>query len=294
MREALQDQAPRKHRLGLLYFSGTGGTKVTAELLGELLATEFAVSVKSIQESDADLAVANSDLTIFLYPTYFLRPAPSMSEFISRLGPYFPTRPAYIITTYELYSENSIRACALAMKERGLEHIGSRALRAPGSDVTCLVPSRLSPWLYRFERKLPVKMLGILAEIRLIAGRSSFQGYIPRKKWYTPFAQLLQILALNGFESWKDRYRVLSDRCTLCGSCVAMCHRSAWKISESKLIHLHEKCELCTRCIHRCPSRAIVLIESLKNNARLDAHLYASLKDDTKQRLAELCPPKSY
>jgi NAD-dependent dihydropyrimidine dehydrogenase PreA subunit len=272
-------------KLALLYFSGTGGTKVTAELLGELLSRSFNVSVRDIGASDAVETLNDSDFPVFLYPTYFLRPAPSMSEFISRLGPYDPPHSAYIVTTDELYAENSIRACALALKAKGIEHIGSKTLRSPGSDVTCIVPSKLTPWLYRFERKYPEKLLSVVAEIRSLASTPSPRAYIPRRKWYTPFAQLLQLIALNGFEKWKDRYRVLPDRCTLCGSCAAMCHRSAWNISGTTLTHLPEKCELCTRCIHRCPARAIVLLDSLRDNDRLNLRLYASLKAEAKTRL---------
>lgn len=272
-------------KLALLYFSGTGGTKVTAELLGEILSGNFAVRIRDIGDVDAIETLDDSDFSVFLYPTYFLRPAPSMSEFISRLDHYDPPRPAYILTTDELYSENSIRACALALRERGIEHVGSRALRAPGSDVTCLVPSKLTPWLYRFERKYPIKLLGVAAEIKSLVASSTREGYIPRRKWYTPFAQLLQLVALNGFEKWKDKYRVLPDRCTLCGSCAAMCHRKAWMLQGNILAHLPERCELCTRCIHRCPARAIVLVNSLKDNDRLNPRLYAALKAEAKSRL---------
>ena len=275
-----------RSKIALLFFSGTGGTKITAELLGELLSRSFPVKVRDIGDPDAIETLNDSDFLIFLYPTYFLRPAPSMSEFISRLDHCEPPRPAYIVTTDELYSENSIRACALELWEKGIEHTGSRTLRSPGSDVTCLVPSKLTPWLYRFERKYPLKLLAAAAEIRSLAETSFLKGYIPRKKWYTPFAQLLQVLALNGFEDWKDKYRVLADRCTLCGSCVAMCHKGAWEMTGASLSHLPENCELCTRCIHRCPSRAIVLLESLKDNERLNPRLYATLKEEMRVRLA--------
>jgi ferredoxin len=108
---------------------------------------------------------------------------------------------------------------------------------------------------------------------------------IPSIKWYTPFAQALQVLALNRFEAWRGKFRALPDRCTLCGACVRSCHRQAWEISGGAATHIPERCELCTRCVHRCPEKAIVLAEALKDNKRLDSKLYASLKIDARRKL---------
>jgi ferredoxin/flavodoxin len=270
----------RRSRISLLYYSGAGGTKLVAELLGEILSVKDETCVAGVKDPRAAEVAADSDLLVFCYPTYFLRPAPSMREFIEGLGPFDPPRASYIVTTDELYSENSIRACALMLKARGIFVIGSKVVRAPGTDLTCILPGRLLPWLYRFERGFPRKLRSIAEEID-----RNPRGFIPAPKWYTPIAQLLQVAFFNRFERWRGRFRVLPDRCTLCGACAAGCDRGAWSISAAGLIHDPERCELCTRCIHRCPNRAIVLVGSLKDNPRLDSRLYASLKEDARKRL---------
>lgn len=280
------DEATRRRRIALLYYSGTGGTKLVAELLGEILSVKHDVRVTGVKDPHAAEGAADSDLLVFCYPTYFLRPAPSMREFIEGIGPFDPPRASYIVATDELYSENSIRACALVLKTRGIFVAGSKVVRAPGSDATCVLPGELVPWLYRFERGFPRKLRSIAEEIDGLAGHKP-RGFIPAPKWYTPFAQLLQVSILNRFEGWRGRFRVLPERCTLCSACVAGCDRGGWALSGGALLHIPERCELCTRCIHRCPRKAIVLVGALKDNPRLDSRLYASLKEDARRRLIE-------
>ena len=273
---------PDRRRIAILYHSAAGGTRLVAELLGEHLGMDHEVSAASIYQPDAVRAAEGADLVVFCYPTYFLRPSRSMKEFIERLpaprlaAPDRP-RPAYLVTTYELYTENSLRACGLLLKARGMFVAGSASVRAPGSDLTCVLPDWLCPWLYRFGRGFPEKLQSIADEIRMLA-RHGGPERLPAPKWYTPFAQALQHGLLDGFIEWRDRIRILPDRCTDCGVCVKSCDRGAWERDGGAIRHRPERCELCTRCIHRCPRNAIVLSDSLKDNKRLDARHYALLK----------------
>jgi len=272
-------------RVSVLYFSGAGGTRLVAETVGELLAPATELRVRSIAHPSASGLAGDSDLLVLCYPTYFLRPSPSMREFIDSLGPFDPPRKAFLVTTYELYTENSLRACALRLRERGVLVLGAAALRAPGTDATLVFPAPLVPWLYRFERDFPSKLEATARAIRSVLDRSDAGGMIPAPKWYTPFAQALQVLLLDGFERWRWRIRALPGRCDLCGACVALCERGAWRRVEGGMAHEPEACELCTRCLHRCPSRAIVLLEVLRDNPRLDRKHYAGLEEAVRKRL---------
>jgi len=164
--------------------------------------------------------------------------------------------------------------------------LGSSAIRAPGSDLTCVIPDRLIPWLYRFERGLAGKLRSTAAEIRLLV-RLGGRERLPWPKWYTPFAQLLQRALLDGFFEWRRRIRIIPERCSLCGACVSTCDRRAWVNGGSRLRHDPERCELCTRCIHHCPRNAIVLSHRLRDNRRLDARLYARLEAEARVALQE-------
>lgn len=277
-------------RISLLYHSGAGGTKVVAELLAEVLAADHPTRAVSVHDPASSDAVARGDLLVFCFPTYYLKPSPSMAEFIARLPAFGPPRTAYLVATKELYTENCLRTCALSLKRRGVRTAGSRVLRAPGTDVTCLVPDRLCRWLYRFERGFTRKLLATAREISAIARIECPPERIPPIKWYTPFTQLLQVLALNRLDGWREKVRILPERCSGCDACVRWCDRGAWTREGDGLRHVSERCELCTRCVHRCPRRAIILVEALKDSPRLDRQRYARLKAEARVQLAAAAP----
>jgi ferredoxin len=241
--------------------------------------------VMGIEDPRAMEAAADSELLVLCYPTYYLGPPPSMREFVLALGPFEATRAAYVVTTCELYTENSIRRLALMLRKRGIIVAGSKVVHAPGSDVTLVFPSALIPFWFRFERGLPLKLRAIAREIRAIAAAPGLRESIPPPKWYTPFTQLLQVLVLDRFDLWRHGIRVLPDRCTLCGACVECCGRKAWTMGEGGPVHSGERCELCARCLHRCPRRAIVLLKGLKDNRRLDSRLFDRLRADARRSL---------
>jgi ferredoxin len=270
-----------RRRIAILYHSAAGGTRLVAELLEEHLAASHDVRAMGVFEAGAVDTAEGADFLVLCYPTYFLRPSPSTKEFIDRLSPADPPKTAYLLTTYELYTENSLRACALLLRGKGLLVTGSACIRAPGSDLTCVVPDWLCPWLYRFERGLPDRLRSIAEEIRALA-RGGAPERLPPPKWYTPFAQALQRSVLDGFIEERRRIHILADRCTDCGACISACYRGAWKREGLRIRHDPQRCELCTRCIHRCPRYAIVLRDSLKDNKRLDARLYARLKTEAR------------
>ena len=283
----------------ILYFSGVGGTKLIAELLGRLLAPRIArvCEVHSIEEEGAGEAASRAGFLVLCYPTYFLRPAPAMKDFIMRLPPETEGRKVALVTSYELYTGNSNRIAARLLYERGFTVAGAYELRAPGTDVTCVVPDWACGWLYRFEGRFPEKVAGIAQRVAALAealpaasqpvGNGAVgdgpadspraEAGIPSPKWYTPLAWPLQVLFLDGFIRWKDRMKVLEERCSGCDLCVRECHRGAWRRIGTGLEHRGETCDLCLRCVHHCPRRAIVLKKGLKDNRRLDGALYRAL-----------------
>ncbi len=284
----------------ILYFSGVGGTKVIAELLGRLLVPRIACGceVHSIEENGAADAAARAGFLVLCYPTYFLKPAPAMRDFIVSLPPDAEGRRVALVTSYELYTGNSNRIVAGLLGDRGFALAGAYELRAPGTDVTCVVPDWACSWLYRFEPRFPGKIAKIAQRIATLAeplpaGNSaarssaadspSAEAGIPSPKWYTPLAWPLQVLFLDGFIRWKDRMKVLEERCSGCDLCVRECHRGAWRRTGTGLEHRGETCDLCLRCVHHCPGRAIVLKKGLKDNRRLDGTLYRALSREAEK-----------
>ncbi len=277
--------------VAVLYFSGVGGTEVAARLLGRLIGPAAPCEVLSVEDPRAAALAAAPGLLVLCYPTYFLKPAPVMADFLRGIPEGRGERRAVLVTTYELYTGNSNRRAALLLRDRGIPVLGSYALRAPGTDVTCVVPDRMCGWLYRFERGFPRKAARIARRVAEFSAAPPASGRIPAPKWYTPLAWILQVLALDGFIRFRDRIRVLGDRCNSCGLCVRDCPRGAWRRTEAGLEHSGGLCDLCTRCVHRCPRKALVLVDRLKDNRRLDPALYGALRREAfGDRSAGLAP----
>ena len=283
--------------IGILYFSAVGTTKVAAELLAELLECRLnmsncciegsGVSLVSIEDKEALSVATKAGLLVFCYPTYYLKPAPPMHLFAAGLPSFEAPKPCYIITTCELYSENSLRRLTKILAAKGLVASGWKALRAPGSDITAVLDARLVPWLYRFGRGFE-KGLHLAAEeiLTAAADKNGFSPRLPPPHWYTPLSQLLQILVLNHFDLVKYRLRVLDERCSRCGLCVAYCPAKAIMMEKDGVQIEARLCLLCCRCIHACPQRAIILSKRLKDNRRIDTALLAGLKAKARITLA--------
>jgi Pyruvate/2-oxoacid:ferredoxin oxidoreductase delta subunit len=61
-----------------------------------------------------------------------------------------------------------------------------------------------------------------------------------------------------------DKNFVADERCTSCGTCVAVCPVKNIEIREEKPVWKHH-CELCCACIHLCPVEAIRYGPKTKN-----------------------------
>lgn len=284
---------PSRRSIAVVYHSGSGGTALAARLAGELLAQDRELSALPVEDPRAPAAARDADLLALFFPTYFLRPSPSAMDFIAALGPFDPPKRAYLVATFELYPEDSLRAAALALAARGFEILGAKALRAPGSDAACVLPAGLIPWLYRYERKFPRKLLEIVREVEALASEHCPEGRIPKPKRYAPFAQVLQRLLFDRFARMRGKFKIIPERCSRCGACAALCGRGAWSLKEGCPRHDPGRCELCTRCIHRCPSRAIVLLRAMRDNPRLDSRLYAVLEARARRELSSLIESRS-
>ncbi len=281
-------------RVSILYHSAAGGTRVVAELVADLLSGDHDARVTRIEAAGALQEAQHCDFLVLCYPTYFLRPSSSMQEFVARLPPRAGRPPAFLLTTYELYPENSLRECALSLRPTGRVVRGSAAIRAPGSDLTCVIPDWLCAWLYRFQPGLPRRLRAAAAEIRRLARDRDGRERLPRWKWYTPVAQPLQRAFFDGFIEWRRRIRILPDRCSDCGACITRCARGGWVREGAQILHHPARCELCTACIHHCPRNAIVLSSILKDNSRLNARHFRGLEARARRalRLPEHAPAR--
>jgi ferredoxin len=272
-------------KTSVLYYSAAGGTRLVARLLGELAYPERPVRAVDVESEREALEAAEAEFLVLCFPVFFLEPAPAILDFVGRLPDSGKVRRAFLVATYELYPGNAARRLALALGERSIQVVGTASIRAPGTDVVCALPDRLVPWLYRFEPSLEGKLRAAAAEIARLAAEPALPGRFPGIKWYTPLAWLPQRLLFDRFIGWRKFLRALPERCTACGACASDCLKGCWRMEGGLALHESRACDLCTRCVHGCPRRAIVLVEALKDNRRLDKAHYARLEEEARAAL---------
>ena len=72
--------------------------------------------------------------------------------------------------------------------------------------------------------------------------------------------QLTQPKAIrHGAKMPSDSIRVDYDRCSYCGSCVAVCPPDCITLHNATILIAHEQCTLCRRCLPACPTGALSL-----------------------------------
>ena len=80
-----------------------------------------------------------------------------------------------------------------------------------------------------------------------------------RKLSSSLLARLIHSLMYPRFASHvhdNDRKFFITDKCTSCGTCAAICPAENIELVEGKPVWKHH-CELCCGCIHLCPVQAI-------------------------------------
>ncbi|MDV2481970.1 4Fe-4S ferredoxin [Methanoculleus sp. Wushi-C6] len=95
------------------------------------------------------------------------------------------------------------------------------------------------------------------AELDAIAGRVR-QGERPKLP-NSPVVRIVKALTYPWFRSHvhgDDRKFTVSEGCTSCGTCAAVCPAGNIEMVDGKPVWNH-RCELCCGCIHLCPAEAI-------------------------------------
>jgi ferredoxin/flavodoxin len=266
----------KKKRIAVIHHSGSGSTRTIGEILAELLSKIYAVDTYSVKHSFDYGSLSEYDLLIIGTPTYNCAPSKSITEFVEGM-PKFDEKPAFIYTTFALYSGNSLRNLAKALLKKGVVTSGYAHIKGPASDGALLFPS--FGWLFNYEKGIKENLEKILEEIDMIVSALALKPKIPIFKWYVPLNWPNQYFGEKSFYKYREKMKVLADRCTNCNTCVKGCIRGCWTEGEETPRYSPADCEFCVKCIHNCPSSAIVLSEKMADKPRLNKKFYREKKE---------------
>jgi ferredoxin/flavodoxin len=241
--------------IGIAYFSGTGNTRLVADLLAEALRRRGAmVEVLAIEEvlmTRGRWDTAPYQRIGIGWPVHALDAPRIVYEFIRRLPPG-GGKPVFTFRSAgdPFWNGGPTEPTRRALAQRGYRVRREDLLVMP-PNVLIACPDTVARQLYlKAEQRVEAIASAILtvggAELDVIAESPLFQRAVARV-----FAKAEGVGARLTGRCW----RVTPD-CTLCNRCVDECPIGNIARDLNRLV-LGWDCLLCLRCVYRCPEQAI-------------------------------------
>lgn len=234
----------------IYYFTGTGNSLAVARDICERLDDCRVVPIVSLNDEPGPIRPAAERVGI-VYPVYFSGVPSIVVEIAARLD-LGEARYVFAISTMGgSGAEPSLRQLDRLLQDgpggRGLD--AGFAVRMPGNYIRLYD----GPGDRALERTLADagRRVAIIAEAvgrgEHTMPRFSPAGSIIHRAYYPRF--------LAGVHE-ADATFTVDDRCTACGTCVAVCPVGNVRIDDGRPTWLH-RCEQCMACIQHCPVQAI-------------------------------------
>jgi ferredoxin/flavodoxin len=277
-------------RVGLIYFSGTGGTKRVAEAFErELKGRGITVAVKNLgmslqekKEAPEQPELLEMDLSILIYPVYAMDAPRPIYDWIGSVSGQAVGRKIAVLSVSgggEMWPNKGCRSgCCKALEDRGFQIVYDRMLVMPAN----VLVSYNDDLVMRLLNAVPKKAAQIVDE--LLAGniRRTRFGKGPILRWVSRSERENSSKFAQGFE--------ITDACTGCGWCVRNCPMQNIDIVEpAGKPTFSDRCVICTRCIYGCPGNAIKAKGPLALKHGFDLEAVERRMKDTELKPVEQC-----
>jgi ferredoxin len=233
----------------IYYFTGTGNTLAAAKKIAAALGECELVPIASLADT-AGIVVPAADRVGIACPVYFAGLPAMVASFAARLR----FRDGAYVFAVATFGGAGAASC-LRQLDGILRQHASRGLDA-GYRVK--MPGN---YILMYEAPAGEKRAAMLAaaegEIALIADavRKCRKQPSPRSLLEEGIHALMYGRFIRQVRE-KDRVFTVTDNCTGCGTCVAVCPAKNLGLAGNKPVWNH-RCELCCACIHACPAQAI-------------------------------------
>lgn len=233
----------------IYYFTGTGNSLAAARKIAASLGDTELVPIALLIDSPGDITPAAERIGI-VFPVYFAGLPAMVASFAARLR---PPEAAYVFAVATFGGSGA----APALKQ--LDGIlRKHASRGPDAGFPVKMPGN---YILLYESLKGDKQKAMLAaadtEIARIA--EDVRQCLKKELPHSLFGQVIHSLMYGRFirrVRGEDRKFIVSDACTSCGTCVAVCPAKNIELVQKKPVWKHN-CELCCSCIHNCPVQAI-------------------------------------
>ncbi len=236
------------NKIRLVYYSGTGGTRLVAECFAKQLRELGAeVTIQRLKAGEPE-AVGDYDLLLLLYAVYALNAPEPVYEWMKSL-PNQQEKPAAVISVSgggEMSPNTACRSKAIRMLEKKGYRVDYENMLVMPSNIAFATKAPLDKMLLDI---LPQKVSGIIGEIN--------SGVVRRKSAFVLDRALATMGGLErlGGRAFGKRIRV-SDACNGCGFCAKNCPSGNITMIAGRP-SFNSKCYFCMNCLYSCPQSAL-------------------------------------
>lgn len=239
-------EKPKKAQI--VYFSGTGGTKMAASALGDALAgREINCELFSLKGKSFFVAESGA-LLIVMFPVYAFNAPVTIDDFLEAL-PYSAGGVAAVIAVSGggEVSPNTASRCRTRrhLKKKGYQTVYEAGL---------VMPSNL---IMEYAEVISLSLLRILPEKAEEIAADLNSGRVKRMQIHVfdRFLARLGVFEKGGTSVFGKKMEV-SGACKGCGLCAAKCPRGNIVLENGRPV-FKDRCIMCLGCIYRCPQKAL-------------------------------------
>ncbi|HEX3002374.1 MAG TPA: EFR1 family ferrodoxin [Methanoregula sp.] len=233
----------------LYYFTGTGNSLAAAKKIAAALGETELVPIALLQESSGDIVPAAGRVGI-IAPVYFAGLPLMVAEFLRRLDPS-AAEYLFCVMTHGGGGESAAlrQLDRILRKQRGRGLDAGFGVAMPGNYILLHEPPTGAE-----QREILLKADSAIADIAGAVGR--------REKRSLPSSLVNRVIFSLGYPWFRSHVSesgkkfTVTEQCTGCGTCVAVCPAKNIELIRNKPAWKHQ-CELCCGCIHACPVQAI-------------------------------------
>lgn len=232
----------------ILYFSGTGNSRYTAEYIAELTSDEVVNIGERIREMDKGGEFTSKNPFVFVCPVYSWR-IPRVFERFLMQSSFYGTKAAYFVITCGSDIGNASGHLVEFCRAKGMELRGVAPVVMPENYIAMFDAPGKEEAEKIVDAANPV--------IEEIARRIKRGESIPEAKMH--LADRLKSGIVNTcFYAFcvKSRGFRVKETCIGCGKCERICPLNNIRIEQSRPVW-GDRCTHCMACICSCPKEAI-------------------------------------
>lgn len=258
----------------IIYFSGTGNTRLVAETLGRLCNDSNIIALRGnmLTKPEKHILDCSGDrFIVWAFPTYSWGVPPVVADYIRRVkaGADVSAVPHYMVATCGDDTGRTDRQWESLVRQRGWNPCGAFAVIMPNT-YTLMKGFDVDPADVA-ERKLCKMPEAVRAIAETITtGKTDRHTGLHRGR----FARIKSGIIYP----WFKRFCMSPDPfhstggCTGCGLCARECPMENIKMTGTRAEGMRpewgKNCALCLRCYHICPNKAVAYGRSTQNKGQ--------------------------